>query len=84
MVLSDDHLRADTSSGDVIVNLIAAADRKGKLVSIKKLDTLNDLSLVGDSGTDLIDGSNVVVIGPGTPLPSRLLVSDGTLTWDII
>lgn len=66
---------ADASSGAITVNLPPAADWDGLLITVKKLDASNNVTIDGD-GAETIDGSTTLVLS--TQYDSVTLLSDGT------
>ena len=84
-VLSDDMIRADTSSNDMAITLFDVTTRDNKQILVKKTSSLNTLTIPPD-GSDTIDGQSSLVITPGgSPLPSLYLIADETNTnWDVV
>lgn len=77
---SDAILIVDATAGAVTVTLPAAQAMEGRIVTVKKVDNANNVTVDGNSA-ETIDGMASVVLG--TQYDVLMLVSDGA-AWHIL
>jgi hypothetical protein len=77
----DHTLRCDASGGAFTVTLPKAADNKGLVLVIKKVDSSINAVTIDGSGSETIDGAASVALA--TQYAARTVQSNGT-GWDII
>lgn len=80
-LLSDNVLLGDATGGAIILTLPSAASATGQVFFFKKIDSTGNVVTVKGNGTELIDGSNTVLIT--SQYVAITVVSDGTQWWAI-
>lgn len=80
-LLTDNVLLGDATGGAIILTLPSAASAIGQVFFFKKIDSSGNVVTVKGNGTELIDGSNTVLIT--SQYVAITVVSDGTQWWAI-
>ncbi len=80
VLASDFTIRADTTSGAIIVNIPPTATTVGRILNIKSVNNTNNVTVSGD-GSELIDGSNIFML---TSLFESVTVQANGTNWDVI
>lgn len=75
------YLRCDATSGNITVNLPAATG-KGRLVTIKKIDSSTNTVTIDGSGTETIDGATTYVLS--TQYQSIQIIDAASGIWEIV
>jgi hypothetical protein len=73
---------ADTTSSNLLLTLPDPSSATGRIVTIKEIDTSNDLTIYVDGGGN-IDNSNHISLFSGTQLPMVKLLSSGD-RWNLL
>lgn len=80
VLASDFTIRADTTSGAIIVNIPPTATTVGRILNIKSVNNTNAVTVSGD-GSELIDGGNIFMI---TSLFESVTIQANETNWDIL
>ena len=80
VLASDFTIRADTTSGAIIVNIPPTATTVGRILNIKTVNNTNNVTVSGD-GSELIDGNNIFML---TSLFESITVQANGTNWDVI
>lgn len=80
VLASDFTIRADTTSGAIIVNIPPTATTVGRILNIKTINNTNNVTVSGD-GSELIDGGNIFML---TSLFESITVQANGTNWDVI
>ena len=77
---TDSAIMADATDGNITVTLPAVATNKGRLLTIKKIDSSANTVTIDGSGSETIDGDTTKVIS--SQYDSITIISDGS-AWYI-
>jgi hypothetical protein len=79
---NDDLVWADATSGAVTVTLPAASGRRGRTITVKKVDTSANSVTIARTGSDTIDGGTSYVLAAQNKYAT--LASDGSSKWYVV
>jgi hypothetical protein len=82
LTTADQYVFCDASGGAITVTLPTAAEAKGLILTIKKINTGASNVTVDASGSETIDKSATQSL-TGSSRPSITIISDGTEWWEI-